>query len=149
MIPPYKNQSINFHGKSTSWFLYDIKICLIWVKNKEIIRFSNSFFKKDKLQTIANLGKVWVIFLIENYIIFPVIYGFKLRLQTCNFIKNWLKQGCFLVKFAKFLRILILQNICERLQLTLLNSEHQIIKPASKCIWQTIHKNARVYLKWK
>ena len=65
MIPPYKNQSINFHGKSTSWFLYDIKICLIWVKNQEIIRFSNSFFKTDKLQTIANLGKVWVIFLIE------------------------------------------------------------------------------------
>ena len=36
-------------------------------------------------------------------------------LNPCNFIKQSLQQRCFLMKFAKFLRTLILRNICERL----------------------------------
>ena len=56
MIPSYKNKSINFHGKSTDWFLYDVIICLSWVKNKEMIRFSHSSFKKD---TTRKYCKPW------------------------------------------------------------------------------------------
>ena len=37
--------------------------------------------------------------------------------QTCNFIKKSLQHRRFPVKFAKFLRALILKNICERLLL--------------------------------
>ena len=36
-------------------------------------------------------------------------------LNPCNFIKQSLQQRCFLMKFAKFFRTLILRNICERL----------------------------------
>ena len=38
--------------------------------------------------------------------------------RDCNFVKKRLKHGCFLVKFAKLLKAPILQNICERLLLT-------------------------------
>ena len=36
-------------------------------------------------------------------------------LMACNFIKMRLQHRCFPVKFAKFLRTLILKNICKRL----------------------------------
>ena len=39
-------------------------------------------------------------------------------LKTCNFIKKLLQHRHFPVKFAKFLRTLILKNICERLLLS-------------------------------
>ena len=35
-------------------------------------------------------------------------------LQVCNFIKSRLQHGCFPVIIAKFLRITILKNHCER-----------------------------------
>ena len=38
-------------------------------------------------------------------------------LQVCNFIKKKLQHRCFPVIIAKFLRIPILKNICERLLL--------------------------------
>ena len=38
-------------------------------------------------------------------------------LQACNFIKKKLQHRCFPVIIAKFLRIPILRNICERLLL--------------------------------
>ena len=38
-------------------------------------------------------------------------------LQVCNFIKKRLQHRCFPVIIAKFLRIPILKNICERLLL--------------------------------
>ena len=38
-------------------------------------------------------------------------------LPSCNFIKKWLQQWCFPVKFPKLLRTSILKNICERLLL--------------------------------
>ena len=37
--------------------------------------------------------------------------------QVCNFIKKRLQHRCFPVIIAKFLRIPILKNICERLLL--------------------------------
>ena len=43
------------------------------------------------------------------------------RLQGCNFIKKKLQHRCFRVKFEKFLRTLILKNICKRLLLTTLS----------------------------
>ena len=36
-------------------------------------------------------------------------------LQACNFIQKRLKHRCFPLNFAKFLRTLILKNICEQL----------------------------------
>ena len=36
-------------------------------------------------------------------------------LKAWNFIKKRLQHRCFTVKFAKFLRTLILKSICERL----------------------------------
>ena len=35
-------------------------------------------------------------------------------LQACNFVKKRLQHSCFPVKFKKFLRTLILKNICKR-----------------------------------
>ena len=34
-------------------------------------------------------------------------------LKTCNVIKKRLQHSCFPVKFAKYLRVSILENICE------------------------------------
>ena len=46
-------------------------------------------------------------------------------LRTCNFIKKKRQHKCFPLKFAKFLRILILKNTCERLLLYFhYNSHH-------------------------
>ena len=45
---------------------------------------------------------------------FATATGKPLGLQL---IKNRVLHGCFLVKFAKFLRTSILKNICERLLL--------------------------------
>ena len=39
----------------------------------------------------------------------------KKAFQACSFIKKELQHGCFPVNFGKFLRTLILKNICERL----------------------------------
>ena len=44
-------------------------------------------------------------------------------LNVCNFIKKRLQHKCFPVKFAKCLRITILENICERLFLYLFLDE--------------------------
>ena len=44
-------------------------------------------------------------------------YPCKARLKACNFIKKRLQHRCFYVKFAKFLRKPMLQNIWERLLL--------------------------------
>ena len=46
-------------------------------------------------------------------------------IKACNFVTKILQHRCFRVKFAKFLRIPILKNICERLLLYLhYNSHH-------------------------
>ena len=53
--------------------------------------------------------------------VFSKVAGFK----ACNFITKKVQHRCFPVKFAKFLRIPILKNICERLLLYLhYNSHH-------------------------
>ena len=64
------------------------------------------FVKKGDLKNFANFtGKhqCWSLFL------------------DCNFIKKRLQHRCFPMKFAKFLRIPILKNICERLLLKISN----------------------------
>ena len=38
-------------------------------------------------------------------------------MKTCNFIKKRLQYSCFLVNIAKFLKTIILKNICQRLLL--------------------------------
>ena len=52
-------------------------------------------------------------------------------LQTCNFIIKRLRHKCFLVKFAKYLRTSILQNICQWLllwiQLVWINTQKQLL----------------------
>ena len=39
-------------------------------------------------------------------------------IQACNFIKKRLQQKCFPVNIAKFLKISILKNMCDRLPLS-------------------------------
>ena len=67
-------------------------------------------------------------------------------LQTCNSIKNGLKHRCFFVKFVRFLRTPILNNICEGLFLDLdvkfpawvsckLILEHKLNFPTEHFIW--------------
>ena len=48
-------------------------------------------------------------------------------LQACNFIKQRLQQSYFLVKFAKFLRTPILNNICERMLLQFFSHDSMFI----------------------
>ena len=48
-------------------------------------------------------------------------------LKACNFITKKVQHRCFPVRFAKFLRIPILKNICERLLLYLHYNSHIIL----------------------
>ena len=53
-------------------------------------------------------------------------------LQACNFVKKRLQHRCFPVITAKFLKILIWKNICERLAACAVdyffNGENQVIE---------------------
>ena len=61
-------------------------------------------------------GSHWRCSVKKNVNLFLV---FKKLFLACNFIKKRLQHRCFPVKFAKFLRALILQNICKWLLLYL------------------------------
>ena len=52
---------------------------------------------------------------------FESLFNKVAGLKTCNSIKKRHQRTCFPVKLAKFLRTLILKNICERLLLLLGN----------------------------
>ena len=61
--------------------------------------------------------------------------------QGCNFFKKKLHHRCFKVKFAKFLRTLILKNICKGLLLTMLAHSPQSSQCCPNTAETTLHKN--------
>ena len=76
---------------------------------------------------------------------------------ACNFIKKTLQQKCFHVNIAKFLRILILKNICERLPMKNDKIFMLLIKVTNKMVTsvkrrfsslgrQTVHKRTKFWL---
>ena len=58
-------------------------------------------------------------------------------LKACNFIKNRLQRRCFPAKLAKFLRTIVLKNICERL---LLNKEVAFCKSCCSALINAVMK---------
>ena len=64
--------------------------------------------KKCVLKNLANFTRKHLCFSLFNEVAAN---------QVCNFIKIRLQHRCFLVKFVKFLRTLILKNICQQMLL--------------------------------
>ena len=82
---------------------------------------SQMFFKLCVIKNFANFT--------GNYLCWSLILEIFIDLHTCNFIKRTLQHRCFSMKSEKFLRALILKNICERLLLKAL------------IIWDKVFKN--------
>ena len=74
------------------------------------------FVKNGVLKSIENFaGKYlcWCLFLIKLQAVLESLFSKIVGLQACKFIKKRLQHRFFSGKFAKFVRTLILKNICE------------------------------------
>ena len=112
-------------------------------KNK---RWSSPFFTKFLTTLITNyfyqLSIIYKGFRFATILPWPPTHSHqKCSIKSClkvwNFIKKRLKHGCFNESIAKFLRTLILMNICERL--LLFNVKSRLILLFTALIHFTIH----------
>ena len=90
--------------EANSWYIHKRCFCKIW---------SADFWKKIFQKIVAGYYQRHARGVFYKKRVFLKV--FLKGLRACNFIKKRLQHRCFPVKFAKFLRIPILKNICKRL----------------------------------
>ena len=122
---PISCSSITLLNKYTA-ILKQPTIATPW---KIVLNMSRSIHQSCSIKNVVL--KIFAIFT-RKTLSWSLSLIFHFSPSACNFIKRRLQHSCFAVNIAKFLRTLILKNICKRLFLYIVKSLWRI--PSLDCL---------------